>query len=124
MGRSLILCWVLLFSQMAWATSTFEFNSEGERLAFEEITSELRCLVCQNQNLAESHAQFAEDLKGIIFQKIKAGNTKQEVVGEITEKFGDYIHYQPPFRFSTVFLWFGPFLFFIWLIFWQKKPSS
>ena len=74
------------------------------------LAEELRCLVCQNQSLADSHAELALDLKQQIREQVKAGRTDEQVVGFMVERYGDFVLYRPPFKASTVVLWVGPFL--------------
>jgi len=115
--RNLALINAVLSTHAVWAGDRFVFDSMQQEKTFEATTLSLRCLVCQNQNLAESHAKFAESLKAIIYEKVKAGETESQIVEIMTEKYGDYIRYRPPFRFSTLLLWFGPAFFFVWLLF-------
>ncbi len=74
------------------------------------LAEELRCLVCQNQSLADSHAPLALDLKEQIREQVKAGRTDEQVVGFMVERYGDFVLYRPPFKATTAFLWAGPFL--------------
>jgi len=74
------------------------------------LAEELRCLVCQNQSLADSNAPLALDLKEQIREQVKAGRTDAQVVGFMVERYGDFVLYRPPFKATTVFLWAGPFL--------------
>lgn len=74
------------------------------------LAEELRCLVCQNQSLADSHAELALDLKQQIREQLKAGKSDQQVVDFMVERYGDFVLYRPPFKASTAVLWFGPFL--------------
>jgi cytochrome c-type biogenesis protein CcmH len=72
------------------------------------ITSELRCLVCQNQTIADSHADLAEDLREQVRQQLRAGRTDREIVDYMTARYGDFVLYRPPIEARTVPLWFGP----------------
>lgn len=74
------------------------------------LASELRCLVCQNQSLADSHADLAIDLRNQVREQMKAGKTDDEIRGWLTQRYGDFVLYRPPVRSTTVLLWFGPFL--------------
>ena len=73
------------------------------------ITSELRCLVCQNQTIADSHADLAQDLKRQIREQIRAGRSDAEIVDYMVARYGDFILYRPPFKATTALLWMGPF---------------
>lgn len=72
------------------------------------ITSELRCLVCQNQTIADSHADLAVDLRRQTRELLAAGKTDREVVDWMTARYGDFVLYRPPLRWTTMLLWFGP----------------
>jgi len=75
------------------------------------LADDLRCLVCQNESLAGSHAELAEDLRREIREQMKAGKNDQEVVAYLTERYGDFVLYRPPFKPVTWLLWLGPVLF-------------
>jgi cytochrome c-type biogenesis protein CcmH len=72
------------------------------------ITSELRCLVCQNQTIADSHADLAVDLRRQVREQLKAGRSDQEIVDYMTARYGDFVLYRPPFKATTALLWLGP----------------
>ena len=74
------------------------------------LASELRCLVCQNQSLADSHADLAVDLKNQVREKMKQGMSDREIVDYMVARYGDFVLYRPPMKGSTLMLWFGPFL--------------
>jgi cytochrome c-type biogenesis protein CcmH len=73
------------------------------------LAHELRCLVCQNQTLADSNAPLAVDLRNQIREQLKAGKSERDVMGFMVERYGDFVLYRPPFKASTVALWLGPF---------------
>jgi cytochrome c-type biogenesis protein CcmH len=72
------------------------------------IATELRCLVCQNQTIADSHADLAVDLRQQIRELLKKGSTDQQVLSYMTDRYGDFVLYRPPVKTTTWFLWFGP----------------
>lgn len=74
------------------------------------LSEELRCLVCQNQTLADSHAELAIDLKNQVREKLAAGMSEQDVINYMVERYGDFVLYRPPVKGATWLLWFGPFL--------------
>lgn len=74
------------------------------------LSQELRCLVCQNQNLADSHADLAVDLKNQVREKLAAGMNERDVVDYMVQRYGDFVLYKPPVRAATWLLWYGPFL--------------
>ncbi len=107
---SLALC---LFSAAsnAWAK---EAEPLAEDPALEKrvmaLAEDLRCLVCQNESLAGSHAPLAVDLRQQIREQMKAGKSDKEIVAFMTERYGDFVLFRPPVKTSTYLLWFGPFL--------------
>ena len=75
-----------------------------------DISSELRCLVCQNESLAGSRAELANDLRREIRKQIEAGKTNSEIMEFMVSRYGDFVRYRPPLKSSTLLLWFGPAL--------------
>lgn len=110
-----LLCAALLLALVAAATGK-EAVPVAADPALEQrsmrLAEELRCLVCQNQSLADSHAELALDLKQQIREQVKAGRSDEQVVGYMVERYGDFVLYRPPLKASTLVLWFGPFLLF------------
>ncbi|MGR8942215.1 MAG: cytochrome c-type biogenesis protein [Gammaproteobacteria bacterium] len=90
-----------------------EFADPEQQEAYESLTSELRCLVCQNQTIADSNADLAADLRRQVYEMLQQGQSKEEVLKFMTERYGDFVLYNPPFKAKTVLLWFGPVLFFL-----------
>jgi len=76
----------------------------------QKLSQELRCLVCQNETLADSRADLAEDLRDEIREQMKAGKTDKEIIDYLTARYGKFILYNPPVDPTTYLLWFGPFL--------------
>jgi cytochrome c-type biogenesis protein CcmH len=74
------------------------------------VASELRCLVCQNQTLADSHAPLAVDLRNQIREKMQQGASEHDIVDYMVARYGDFVLYRPPFKATTVLLWAGPML--------------
>jgi len=74
------------------------------------LAEELRCLVCQNQTLADSNAPLAEDLRNQVRERMREGKSDKEVVDFLVERYGDFVLYRPPFKATTMLLWLGPFL--------------
>lgn len=102
----LLLC---LFAGLAQANEAVPAAAdpvlEARMLA---ITAELRCLVCQNQTIADSHADLAVDLRQQVREMLAKGMTDQQVTDYMTERYGDFVLYRPPFKASTALLWIGP----------------
>ena len=74
------------------------------------LAHELRCLVCQNQTLADSNAPLAVDLRNQIREQLKAGKSEREITDFMVQRYGDFVLYRPPFKATTLLLWFGPVL--------------
>ena len=77
----------------------------------QSLAQELRCLVCQNQTLADSSAPLAVDLRNQIREQLAAGKSERDVVDFMVARYGDFVLYRPPFKWTTVLLWAGPFIF-------------
>jgi cytochrome c-type biogenesis protein CcmH len=97
---------------------SFGYAAEAQPLAddpvleakVQSLAEVLRCLVCQNQNLADSHADLAMDLKNQVREMLRKGNTEKEVIDYMVERYGDFVLYRPPLKTTTWLLWGGPFL--------------
>lgn len=92
------------------AQDIYFFSDTQQQAVFSKIVHELRCSVCQNQNLSDSMAPLAIDLKNEIYQKVQLHQSEREIIEYITHRYGDFVLYNPPLQWSTVFLWFGPLL--------------
>ena len=75
-----------------------------------DLSSELRCLVCQNQTLADSSAPLAVDLRNQVREQLKSGKSERDVIDFLVARYGDFVLYRPPLQANTVLLWLGPFL--------------
>ncbi len=73
-----------------------------------KIATELRCLVCQNQTIADSHADLAIDLRQQVREMLQKGMTDQQIAEYMTDRYGDFVLYRPPFKSTTMLLWIGP----------------
>ncbi|MHB1293297.1 MAG: cytochrome c-type biogenesis protein [Sulfuricella sp.] len=74
-----------------------------------KLSEDLRCLVCQNESLAGSHAELAQDLRQEIREQMRAGKSDEQVIDYLTQRYGDFVLYKPPVKPLTWLLWFGPF---------------
>jgi len=81
-----------------------------EKAQYKEVASELRCLVCQNQSLADSHASLAVDLKEKIAEQIRAGKTNEEIKSFMQDRYGEFVIYKPAYSPENAVLWLGPFI--------------
>ncbi len=102
---------LFLFSVAIFAAEDFyNFSNKEQEKRFRDLTLNLRCLVCQNQNLAESNASLAADLRQQVYQKIISGESDQQIIDYLVSRYGNFILYRPPFNTKTLVLWAGPFL--------------
>tara|TARA_R110002072_G_scaffold3149_3_gene23363 strand:+ start:9028 stop:9495 length:468 start_codon:yes stop_codon:yes gene_type:complete len=90
----------------------FPFENEAQEQRFRDLSSELRCLVCQNQSLADSNAGLAQDLRSELYQQVLGGNSNSQIISFMTERYGDFILYKPRFATKTLLLWLTPVLLF------------
>jgi len=88
----------------------YQFTDPVKEERFNQLIKELRCPKCQNNNLADSNAPLAVDLKDIVYEKINAGQTDNEIIYFLKERYGDFISYRPPVKPSTWLIWYGPFV--------------
>ena len=91
------------------AIETYQFDSAEMEADYKQLIEELRCLVCQNQNLAGSDADLARDLRRETYEMLQQGKSPQEVVDFMVARYGDFVLYRPQFKSSTYLLWLGPF---------------
>ena len=107
----LLLLGLLIFACPGWAElEVLNFDSAEQEQRYQALIKELRCLVCQNQNLADSNADLARDLRHKTYQMILAGSSDREIVAYMVDRYGDFVLYRPPLKTSTLVLWSGPFI--------------
>ncbi len=94
----------------AIAIDALPFKDRAEEVRFQNLTSQLRCLQCQNESLAASQADLAKDLRQDIFKQMQAGKSDQQIKDWLTARYSDFVLYDPPLRGGTLLLWFGPLL--------------
>lgn len=109
--KKIIACWCLFLNICFAGVDIYSFSTPQQKEQFAQLNNQLRCLVCQNQTIAESNAELASDLREIIYQKIRQGKSNQQITGYLVARYGDYILYRPPFNSFTALLWLGPLLF-------------
>jgi len=103
----LLLSFTLLSTAQA-AIDTYTFKSEAEREQFRQLTAELRCPKCQNQNIADSNAPIATDLRREIFRMLEEGQDNQQITDYLVARYGDFVRYKPALNSRTWLLWYGP----------------
>lgn len=107
---SLALFWLLLPGAQAQQVTYdgHKFQTEQQRRLYAELTKELRCPKCQNQNIADSNAPLAADMRQRAYQMITEGKSKQDVIDFMVARYGNFAHYRPPFNAFTAVLWLAP----------------
>lgn len=117
MMRSALCCLVLgmaLFSASVVAKEAVPLAADpAVEAKVMSISKELRCLVCQNQTIADSNAPLAVDLRREVREMVQQGMGEQEVVQFMEQRYGDFVRYRPAFKATTLLLWLGPFLLFV-----------
>lgn len=99
----------------------YPFEREVDAIRFKSLSQELRCPTCQNQNIADSNSPIAKSLKDQLYQLIKDGESDQAIRIFMTDRYGDFILYSPPFKPVTYLLWFGPLMILVLMaIIWKK----
>ena len=121
--RKIFLSIVLIFS-IAFTITThagealdiISFANKSDSARYQALTHKLRCLVCQNQSLAESDAGLAKDLKREVYDMVNTGTSNEEIIAFLVNRYGDFVLYKPPVKGSTYILWFAPGLLFLFAI--------
>jgi len=108
--RGLLLCLIFIATSALAAIEAYEFDSPEMEANFIKLTKELRCLVCQNQSLADSNADLAKDLRRQTYEMLMQGKTPDQVAQYMVDRYGDFILYRPRLKTSTLLLWLGPFV--------------
>ncbi len=107
---ALLISLVICFATVALAKEARPAEDPQIEQRMRALTEQLRCLVCQNETLADSRADLAEDLRKEIREQMKAGKSDQEIIAFLTQRYGDFVLYKPPVKATTYLLWFGPFV--------------
>ena len=110
---SIIRCLLLGFAiclPVHAADTPLKFTDPAQEQRYQSLLLELRCLVCQNQSLADSHADLAQDLRNDVHDMLLQGKSNEQILGFMVQRYGDFVLYRPPVRGSTWLLWFGPFV--------------
>ncbi|MBM4207304.1 MAG: cytochrome c-type biogenesis protein CcmH [Gammaproteobacteria bacterium] len=130
MGKLISLVLLALLPFAVSAVDVYQLSDPEQQKAYETLTSELRCLVCQNQNVADSNAELAGDLRRQVYEMLQQGKSKEEIITFMTDRYGDFVLYNPPLKAKTGLLWLGPMLFLLtglgmvlWFIKRRKKAT-
>lgn len=109
MSRVLLVIVLALPLSWSWAADVpFQFADPAQEERYKGLLEELRCLVCQNQSLADSNADLAQDLRQEVYRMVLAGDSDEHIVDFLVARYGDFVLYRPPVRPRTYLLWFGP----------------
>jgi cytochrome c-type biogenesis protein CcmH len=111
MLKLLLLAVLLALSPLAAAVDAHQMATPELQNTYESINAELRCLVCQNQTIADSNAELARDLRRQVGEMLTQGKSKQDIIDFMTQRYGDFVLYKPPFKGKTTLLWLAPGLF-------------
>ncbi|MFA5960099.1 MAG: cytochrome c-type biogenesis protein [Tatlockia sp.] len=119
--RLFLASYFLLCIPAVEANSFYPLESKQQDAQFTHLLKELRCLVCQNQDLADSNAGLAKDLREKVYELVKEKKSDTEIISYLTERYGDFILFKPVVKPLTALLWFGPLLFLLigFFIFWR-----
>jgi len=102
---------LLLFPVMVLARiEVYQFDDAATEARYKQLIDELRCLVCENQNLADSNAELAQDMRRITYEMVSRGEPNEKVITFMVQRYGEFVLYRPPFQASTAMLWTGPFI--------------
>ena len=107
---ALLISLVICFATVTLAKEAKPAEDPQIEQRMRALTEQLRCLVCQNETLADSRADLAEDLRKEIREQMKAGKSDREIIAFLTQRYGDFVLYKPPVKSTTYLLWFGPFV--------------
>jgi cytochrome c-type biogenesis protein CcmH len=115
----LLLLFVLLFPSITYAIDQHptEFETPEQQERFWKMANELRCVVCQNQSVADSNAGIAQDVRDVVRDMILKGKTDDEIYTFLVERYSDYVLYNPPLKPKTFVLWIGPAILFLLALF-------
>lgn len=117
--RILLICGLLLPGIVSASIEAYEFNDAQMEADYNQLVNELRCLVCQNQNLSGSNSDLARDLRRQTYEMIIQGKSQDQVKQYMVDRYGDFVLYRPQFKSSTLLLWLGPFalvIIVLWLV--------
>lgn len=119
---------ILLLPVAGWAAiDTYSFDDPAQEKLYRELILELRCPKCQNNSIHDSDAELSQDLRELVYQQVKAGASRDQVVAFLVERYGPFIHYQPPSSAALMILLpVGLFLLAAvgWLLWWLRRPAE
>ncbi len=108
--KPLLFILLLVISINSYAVDSRQLSDPKQQESYETLTKELRCLVCQNQTIADSNAELASDLRRQVYEMLQQGKSEQEIIRFMTDRYGEFVLYKPAFAGKTSLLWIAPVL--------------
>lgn len=127
MRHSSLFLFAVLSLPVLAAEDLLQLESAEQQQLYRQLTAELRCPKCQNQNIADSNAVVAVDMRNKTLELVKQGHNHEQVIDYMKQRYGDFVHYQPPVQLSTIWLWLLPLLAVFslgWTVFRRSKDSQ
>lgn len=126
---SFALLFTVLSAVQASSIETYTFESPEQEALYKRLIKELRCLVCQNQDIADSNAELAQDLRRQTYDMVSKGASRDDIIDYMVKRYGDFVLYNPPFKLKTIMLWLGPPLFLllsliVLISYLRKRPKT
>ena len=126
-ARSIMRLFLLMvISVLGHTAAIYPLDTPKQTAQFQHLLRELRCLVCQNQDLADSNAPLAKDLRDEVYRFVQSGKSDTEIVHYLTQRYGDFILFKPPVKSVTCILWGAPFLFLSigFILLWRRTQHA
>lgn len=131
MRRILLAVLMIFLAQPTWAIGVDDgrLKDPAQETRAQELMKKLRCLVCQNQSIVDSNAELAQDLRMVVRERITAGDTDEEVLAYMTDRYGDWVLLKPPLKGKTMMLWFAPLVLLVIgagvaVLYLRRRPSA
>tara|TARA_R110000823_G_scaffold130015_18_gene258102 strand:+ start:1177 stop:1650 length:474 start_codon:yes stop_codon:yes gene_type:complete len=109
-GGALLFCLTLWSLQALAVIETYEFSDPALEERYHELSAELRCPKCQNQNIADSNAPISKDLRRMLYEQLESGASDEEILEHMVARYGEFVRYRPRFAGATAILWLTPFI--------------
>ena len=109
--KRLLFIVILIMSVNCYGVDYRQLADPKQQESYDTLTKELRCLVCQNQTIADSNAELAADLRRQVYEMLEKGKSRDEIVQFMTDRYGDFVLYKPAFKGKTTILWIAPIIF-------------
>ena len=109
--KRLLFIVILIMSVNCYGVDYRQLADTKQQESYDTLTKELRCLVCQNQTIADSNAELAADLRRQVYEMLEKGKSRDEIVQFMTDRYGDFVLYKPAFKGKTTILWIAPIVF-------------